>query len=151
MTGMALSYLNNSSFGFSQKQNVVRIGMIAVGLRGQTHLAEMLKRARIVHLEYQAANNWQKVHDFMIKYQDRLLYATDGGIEANADINQNDILARKISDWQFFTSNDTTASPDLDQSFKGLKLPKQVIDKIYRINAEKWYPGISLFKKKIAA
>ncbi|MEJ7587296.1 MAG: amidohydrolase family protein [Ferruginibacter sp.] len=38
--------------------------------------------ARIVHLEYQAANNWQKVHDFMIKYQDRLLYATEGGIEA---------------------------------------------------------------------
>ena len=107
--------------------------------------------ARIVHLEYQAANNWQKVHDFMIKYQDRLLYATDGGIEANADINKNDIHARKISDWQFFTSNDTMTSPDFDQSFKGLKLPKQVIDKIYRTNAEKWYPGISLFKKKIAA
>lgn len=105
--------------------------------------------ARIVHLEYQAATNWQKVHDFMVKYQDRLLYATDGGIEANADINKKDIHARKISDWQFFTSNDPMTSADFDQSFKGLKLPKQVIDKIYRTNAEKWFPGISIFKKKI--
>ncbi len=98
--------------------------------------------ARIVHLQYQAAGNWQKVHDFMIKYQDRLLYATDGGIEANADINKAAIHATKISDWQFFTSADTMTCADFDQKFKGLKLPKQVIDKIYRINAEKWYPGI---------
>ena len=105
--------------------------------------------ARIVHLEYQAANSWQKVRDFMIKYQDRLLYATDGGIEANADINKNDIHTRKIRDWQFFTSNDTMTSDDFDQSYKGLKLPKEVINKIYRTNAEKWYPGISVFKKKI--
>jgi len=105
--------------------------------------------ARIVHLEYQAAGNWRKVHDFMIKYQDRLLYATDGGVEANVDINKNDIHARKINDWQFFTSNDTMTSADFDQSFKGLKLPKQVIDKIYRTNAKKWFPGISIFEKKI--
>ncbi|MEO5889612.1 MAG: amidohydrolase family protein [Ferruginibacter sp.] len=105
--------------------------------------------ARIVHLEYQAAGNWQKVHDFMIKYQDRLLYATDGGVEAKGDINKDDIHARKISDWQFFTSSDTMTSKDFAQSFKGLKLPKQVIDKIYRTNAEKWFPGTSIFKKKI--
>lgn len=47
MTGMALGFLGNSSFGFSQKQNMVRVGMIAVGLRGQTHLAEMLKRSDV--------------------------------------------------------------------------------------------------------
>lgn len=84
----------------------------------------------------------------MIKYQDRLLYATDGGIEANAEINKAAIHATKISDWQFFTSDDAMTSADFNQSFKGLKLPKQVIDKIYRTNAEKWYPGISIFKKK---
>ncbi|MEJ7587297.1 MAG: hypothetical protein WKI04_07015 [Ferruginibacter sp.] len=59
--------------------------------------------------------------------------------------------ARKMSDWEFFTSSDTMTSRDFDQSFKGLKLPKQVIDKLYRTNAEKWYPGISLVKKKIVA
>ena len=104
--------------------------------------------ARIVHLQYQAAGNWQKVHDFMIKYQDRLLYATDAVIDANTNINKNDIHAKTISDWQFFTSDDAMTSADFDQTFKGLKLPKQVIDKIYRTNAEKWFPGISIFKNK---
>lgn len=104
--------------------------------------------ARIVHLQYQAAGNWQKVHDFMIKYQDRLLYATDAVIEANFDTVKNDIHIRRLNDWQFFTSADTMTSADFNQSFKGLKLPKQVIDKIYRTNSEKWYPGLRIFDKK---
>ena len=41
--------------------------------------------ARITHLQFQSATNWQKVHDFMIKYQDRLLYATDDVIEQSSD------------------------------------------------------------------
>lgn len=107
--------------------------------------------ARITHLQFQAAGNWQKVHDFMIKYQDRLLYATDDVIAADSDFSKlkNRIHAKRISDWQFFTSNDSMTVADFDQPFKGLKLPKQVIDKIYRTNAEKWFPGISIFKKKI--
>ena len=45
MAGMALTMLNFSAESFAAEQNnVVRIGMIAVGLRGQTHLSEMLKR-----------------------------------------------------------------------------------------------------------
>jgi hypothetical protein len=31
----------------SEKQTVVRVGLIAVGLRGQLHLSEMLKRADV--------------------------------------------------------------------------------------------------------
>jgi len=31
---------------------------------------------------------------------------------------------------------------DFKEKIKGLKLPKEVIDKIYRKNAEKWFPGI---------
>lgn len=32
--------------------------------------------------------------------------------------------------------------PKVDGEFKGLKLPGEVVDKIYRTNAEKWFPGI---------
>ena len=32
--------------------------------------------------------------------------------------------------------------PYFSEKIKGLKLPKEVIDKIYRKNAEKWFPGI---------
>lgn len=45
MAGLALSMLNYPVKSFaSEKKNKVRIGMIAVGLRGQLHLSEMLKR-----------------------------------------------------------------------------------------------------------
>ena len=33
--------------------------------------------SRISHLQYQAKTNWQKIHDFCIKYQDRIIYGTD--------------------------------------------------------------------------
>jgi len=100
--------------------------------------------ARICHLQYQTANNWQKVHDFMIKYQDRLLYATDLGAEVTtkpADIRKH-AHETHVSDWQYFVTNDTMRVNDFDGSFKGLQLPKDVIDKIYRKNAEKWFPGL---------
>src|SRR6476619_5553650 len=43
--GIALSLLNIPLKGLTiEKKNSVRIGMIAVGLRGQLHLSEMLKR-----------------------------------------------------------------------------------------------------------
>lgn len=105
--------------------------------------------ARIVHLQFQSVNNWQKVHDFMIKYQDRLLYATDDVIAADSDFSKmkNSIHAKRIGDWKFFTGNEKMTSMDFDKPFKGLKLPRQVIDKIYRKNAERWYPGLSVFKR----
>ena len=45
--------------------------------------------ARISHLQYQSTKNWQKVHDFFIKYQDRILYATD--IQVNGNESASDI------------------------------------------------------------
>ena len=46
--GIALSLFNSSLTGLTiEKKNSVRIGMIAVGLRGQLHLSEMLKRSDV--------------------------------------------------------------------------------------------------------
>lgn len=100
--------------------------------------------ARISHLELQASVNWQKVHDFMIRYQDRILYATDMGVDNETD----SVSFQKRShttwtrDWEFLTSEDRMSGRDFEGSFKGLHLPKEVIDKIYRENAKKWYPGL---------
>jgi predicted TIM-barrel fold metal-dependent hydrolase len=96
--------------------------------------------ARIVHLEVQAKNNRQKVHDFLVKYSDRLLYATDLLIDektsaADARKSANDTWT---SDWKFFTSDEPMTSSQFDGTFNGLKLPKDVIDKIYSSNASKW-------------
>lgn len=106
---------------------------------------------RISHLQYQALTDWQKVHDFFIQYQDRLLYATD--LRSSA----MDIVNKGITDpagikkhahevwlrhWRFFTTNEEMRAPKVDGTFKGLKLPRKVIDKIYYKNAVKWLPGI---------
>ena len=102
--------------------------------------------ARISHLQHQAKTNWQKVHDFCIKYQDRLLYATDilvNGTESNSAIKKQ-AHDTWLADWKFFTTDEMMQASEVEDNFKGLKLPRAVIDKIYRINAEKWLPG---FKK----
>ncbi len=100
--------------------------------------------ARIVHLQAQSAQNWQKVRNFMIKYQDRLIYATDHGVDAKSDLStiNKRLHETRMKDWTYFATNDDMTSSSFSGTFKGLQLPKPVIDKIYRINAEKWFPGI---------
>jgi len=100
--------------------------------------------ARIPHLQFQAVENRQKVYDFMVKYQDRLIYATDHGVDVKSDfekVNQGAHQTR-LSDWEFFATDHVMSGKSFDGEFKGLQLPKVVIDKIYRHNAEKWFPGI---------
>ena len=101
--------------------------------------------ARITHLQYQSLSNRQKVIDFIVKYQDRLLYATDFGAEpnTNAGAMKENNHERRLNDWKFFATADTMSISNFTGTFKGLQLPKQVIDKIYRTNAEKWYPGFT--------
>ncbi len=96
---------------------------------------------RICHLQVQSLKDWQKVQDFFIKYQDRIVYGTD--LEPVDSISsQIKKLAHEtwLRDWKYFTSDETMNAPAVTGSFKGLKLEKQIIDKIYYRNAIKWYP-----------
>lgn len=96
--------------------------------------------ARIVHLEVQARDNWQKVHDFLIKYNDRLLYATDLLIDEKTKVADVRKSAHETwtSDWKFFTSDEQMTSPQFDGTFTGMKLPKEAINNIYNKNARRW-------------
>jgi len=99
---------------------------------------------RICHLEYQSIKERQKVRDFMIKYQDRLIYATDDWVGPDSDPVElkKDIQETRLSDWKYFVTDDEMSVPYFKERIQGLKLPKEVVDKIYRKNAEKWFPGI---------
>jgi predicted TIM-barrel fold metal-dependent hydrolase len=100
--------------------------------------------ARIPHLHNQAEKDWQKVRDFFIKYQDRILYATDFVINQNRkpeDVKKG-THDTWFNDWKFFATNEKLVNGNTGNGFKGLKLPKKVIDKIYRQNAETWIPGL---------
>jgi predicted TIM-barrel fold metal-dependent hydrolase len=104
---------------------------------------------RVSHLQYQALTEWQKVHDFFIKYQDRLVYGTDLRSSAmdivNKGIKDPEGIKKHAHEvwmrhWKFFTDDQMMRVPKVEGEFKGLKLPRKVVDKIYRTNAEKLFP-----------
>ena len=103
---------------------------------------------RICHLQVQSQKDREKVRKFIIKYQDRILYGSDFGSGLSVvGADDIDVLRKRMHDrwvaaWQYFATDDKMTAPELDGEFNGLKLPKSVVAKIFRDNAEKWIPGI---------
>jgi predicted TIM-barrel fold metal-dependent hydrolase len=99
--------------------------------------------ARLVHLEYQATMHPAKVREFLIRYQDRILYGSDDayGPDDSDPKAVSEVHAGWVADWQFLATAEVMHSPDFAQSFPGVHLPREVIDKIYRRNAEAMFPG----------
>jgi hypothetical protein len=99
--------------------------------------------ARITNLYLHAKSDWQKTRAFFMKYRDRLLYATDVQVAEAKDPTGMKRLAHesRLRHWTFFTTDEGMSEPIVGK-FKGLKLPRGVVDKIYRYNAERWLQGI---------
>ena len=77
-----------------------------------------------------------------MKYQDRLLYGTDHTEQKTNSQNMAAAIHDKwIEDWKFLVTNDDLTNSD-GMKYKGLHLPKEVVDKIYAKNAERMIPGI---------
>ena len=96
--------------------------------------------ARVVHLQYQSIADYQKVRNFLIKYQDRLIYGTDiDNSTTNPESSKKYWHNTWFEDWKFFVTDEKMQSGNLDGEFKGMKLPKTVVDKIFRLNAMRWY------------
>lgn len=99
--------------------------------------------ARIGHLQFQSLANREKVRDFMIKYQDRLLYGTDQSLdETSTNYRETTSEMRRTwtDQWIFLATDSSIMVSDLDQkNVRGLKLPREVIDKIYFKNAERFF------------
>ncbi|MEK6480914.1 amidohydrolase family protein [Catalinimonas sp. 4WD22] len=97
--------------------------------------------ARMGQMFYQTQENREKVRDFFIKYQDRLLYATDMGDEGEESKEelQQSMHHTWLRDWQYFTTEDSLSSDLIEGKFQGLRLPREVVDKIYSKNARTWF------------
>lgn len=95
--------------------------------------------ARLGQIQYQSQGHREKVRQFFIRYQDRILYATD--LTHSPDQDDQHIMAearkRWQKDWQYFNTSTAIDVPELDDPVQGLALPRQVIDKIYRTNAQR--------------
>ncbi len=100
--------------------------------------------ARLSAIQYQAVTKGTPVRDFFMKYQDRLIYATDLEQHDTTDVAafQKRVHDKWLDDFTFFVSDSTMSTPAFEGSFKGLHLPAGVVDKIFGKNAVRWFPGI---------
>lgn len=101
-------------------------------------LASVDMAARMGQLQYQSQRDRERVRNFIIKYQDRLLYATDlthqdGGEGADIAVEAH---TKWYSEWLYLTGDQLMSAPEVEGEFAGLKLPASVIDKIYYTNAK---------------
>ncbi len=96
---------------------------------------------RICYLQYQSVMDWEKVFNFIIKYQDRLLYGTDIISDGTMDSDEEKKYAHELwlRDWIYFTQEGKMTSLAFDMEFEGLKLPKSVVEKIFSKNAGRIY------------
>jgi predicted TIM-barrel fold metal-dependent hydrolase len=96
--------------------------------------------ARVRDLQHQSSLDREKVRDFMIKYQDRVAYGTDLTIEPT-DASEDAIAAardRWQSEWTYFATDGAVEVRQLEEPVQGLRLPKGVVDKLFRLNAERF-------------
>ena len=99
--------------------------------------------ARLVHLKLQASVDREKVRRFFIKYQDRILYGSDIAREKDQSDAKfvEEIYTAWLADWRFLAGEATLHSPDFKAEFRGLALPRSVVDKIYSGNARRVFPA----------
>jgi len=93
-------------------------------------------------VRYFMAAGRDKSRDFLTKYQDRVLYATDFVLEKQEDAQAGQSLTRTWEqDWRYFTTNDTIETRR--GKYEGLGLSPAIVRKIFRDNAMHWLPGIA--------
>jgi predicted TIM-barrel fold metal-dependent hydrolase len=94
-------------------------------------------------MEYLMLAPREKVRNFLIKYQDRVVYGTDLELLANETTpdalkDWQDTYAR---DWKFLATDQTLQLRG--RQIEGLNLPEPVLRRIYHDNAVRWIPGIA--------
>lgn len=109
---------------------------------------------RTRYFMWQARN---KVRDFFIKYQDRIMYGTDLSVrysdneeEIESMVNrfttrQDFFMRYYATDDEFLWGNDVFGDKPLPRPeyiVKGLALPPEVLKKLFYDNAVHWFPGV---------
>lgn len=99
--------------------------------------------ARIANLQHQSLADRERVRNFLIKYQDRILYGTDMTLGTNDTVYSRVTSGMRdtwMNHWVYLATDSLVAVKALGgKRVKGLQLPRDVIDKIYRRNAEQFF------------
>jgi hypothetical protein len=92
-------------------------------------------------VRYFARGDGEQVRQFLTRYQDRILYATDFSLRTgDAMAAARALKATHDRDWAFFSGNEQMDYTG--HATQGLALPDQVLRKIFRENALRWLPGL---------
>jgi predicted TIM-barrel fold metal-dependent hydrolase len=99
--------------------------------------------ARLVHLKLQASADRERVRQFLIRYQDRIVYATDlTRLPEQSDAAfADEAHAVWLDDWRFLSGGTQLRTDEFDAPFQGLALPRAALDKIYYANARRLFPS----------
>jgi len=94
--------------------------------------------ARMTNVQAQSSEHYDEVRAFFVRYQDRILYATD--LTQSADAAPAEIAQEAATvwrnDWKYLATDEAQHVDALNRDVKGLALPRAVIDKIYYTNAQ---------------
>jgi hypothetical protein len=95
--------------------------------------------ARMSQLQYQSVRDYEKVRNFFVKYQDRLLYGTDLTLSPAGDAAEFKRSAHEVwtRDWRYLATPESQRVEIIKADVRGLALPREVIDKIYYGNARR--------------
>lgn len=98
--------------------------------------------ARIAHLQSQSIRDREHVRDFLIRYQDRIMYGTDVGVtpqETDYQAKSAQLVSRWREHFLYLATDSVMKIKNLPVEVKGLQLPKEVMDKIYHTNADRFF------------
>jgi predicted TIM-barrel fold metal-dependent hydrolase len=98
--------------------------------------------ARMDYVQMQSQKDRDKVHKFFCDYKDRIIYGTDLINNPGDDQKIFKQVAHEkwLSDWKYLATDSVMSVSTFKGEFKGLALPKNVINKIYCENAQRIFP-----------
>jgi predicted TIM-barrel fold metal-dependent hydrolase len=84
----------------------------------------------------------EKVRAFLLKYQDRVLYATDLVVfpRSKTEDTLTEFRNTYARDWKFFSTDEKVEY--MGHTYEGLALPHTVLRKLFHDNAVRWFPGL---------
>lgn len=96
---------------------------------------------RFAHLYLHAADDRDRVVEFFHSYRDRIIYGTDIIDDPKRDPGAvcRELENRWKMHWKFLSTGEKMTSRHIRKSFRGLNLPPEILQMIYRENAMRWY------------